>query len=82
MVLRTGRTHKPRAPVTRDNDWTVVIETRYSFPGKVNVFWNNRFVPPRGRRDEVVVGAPAGTNHFDPSTRVLSFVLKGARLGY
>ena len=77
MTMRTGRKHTPR--VSRHNEWSVVIETHYSYPGKLNVYWNEKYVPPVGRRDEVVAGAAGGSNYFHPASRVLSILVKGSK---
>ena len=42
--------------VSANNDWAVVVEIWYTFPGKINVYWNEAFVPPTGRRDQVTAG--------------------------
>ena len=39
MVMRTGRHHKPRAPRNQDNDFAVVLESWFTFPGKINVYF-------------------------------------------
>eukprot|EP01048_Picozoa_sp_COSAG05_P023407 COSAG05_NODE_5058_length_1276_cov_1.232795_1_plen_386_part_10 len=49
MKLRTGRIHEPRNPVNPENDWSVVIESWFTFPGKINVFFNEAYVPPVAR---------------------------------
>ena len=36
MKMRTGRVHTPRNKVSPANDWVVVIETHYTYPGKIN----------------------------------------------
>jgi cysteine-rich repeat protein len=79
MTLRTGRKHKPRAPRNQENSWAVVIEAWFTFPGKINVFFNEAYVPPVGRRDRVTANSPAGTNYFNPGSRTLSFVVKGTK---
>ena len=79
MKMRTGRKHVPRVPVTPDNEWAVVVEIWYTFPGKINVYWNEAFVPPAGRRDQITVKAAPGANYFHPGSRTISFVVKGAK---
>jgi cysteine-rich repeat protein len=76
MVTRLGRKHMPRAPRNQENSWGVVLEMWYTFPGIINVFFNEAFVPPFGRRDRVTFNSPAGSNYFNPGSRIISFVVK------
>ena len=79
MTMRTGRHHKPRAPRNQENSWAVVLESWFTFPGKINVYFNEAYVPPFGRRDRVTANSPSGSNYFNPGSRVLSWVVKGNR---
>jgi len=77
MTMPTGRHHMPRAPRNQENAWAVVLESWFTFPGKINVYFNEAYVAPVGRRDRVTANSPAGTNYFNPGSRVLSWVVKG-----
>ena len=80
MKLRTGRTHRPLAQKPgMAKEWGSVIEIVYTFPGKINVYWNEAFVPPKGRRNQVAMAAKPGANYMNPGSRTLAFVVKGSK---
>jgi cysteine-rich repeat protein len=78
-MMPNGKKHVPRAPRNDENSWVVVFESWFTFPGKINVFFNEKYIPPVGRRNRVTSASPAGTNYFNPGSRVLSWVVKGTK---
>ena len=70
MQLLTGRTHRPRATDGRFPSWNVVLEIWYIFPGKINVYFNEGYVPPKGRANRVTTTAEGGANYFNPGSRI------------
>lgn len=50
----------PRGVVeTGHDEWNLVLEMVYMFPGTINVYFNEAFVPAKGRRNQVDGTAPA-----------------------
>ena len=49
---------------------------RYTFPGKINVYSNEAYVPPKGRANRVTALAEPGANYMNPGSRVLRFTVK------
>ena len=75
---RVGR-HRPRAhnfPGPKPDEWAVVLEIPYGYPGKINVYVDEAFVPAEGRRSLVGPQSKNGANYYHPMSKVLSVVVK------
>lgn len=76
-MLGAGVT-QPRHAIGKQEEpeWSVVLKILYLWPGKINVYYNEKFVPAVGRIDRATVDKPAGTNFYHPITREMTLVVK------
>jgi hypothetical protein len=47
-------------------EWGVVLKMLYLWPGKINVYYNEKFVLAVGRMNRASVDQPAGTKFYHP----------------
>jgi cysteine-rich repeat protein len=68
-----GLTDDPRL----NDDFAVIIDIKFLKAVNLAFYYEGRQVAQSPRRDKVTLDADAGTNYFDPSSKILSFVVKG-----
>ena len=54
-----------------------MLDIPYMFPGKINVYVDEAFVPPAGRRSQLSLGSHNGANYYHPIARIMSVIVKG-----
>ena len=78
-----GGQHMPRVrpgnPGLKPKDWAVILEIPYGFPGKINVYVDEAFVPPSGRRSMLSLSARNGANYYHPIARIMNVVVKSKK---
>ena len=55
----------------------MVLESWFTFPGKINVYVDEAFVPPSGRRSRVTLSSRNGANYYHPIARLMTVIVKG-----
>jgi hypothetical protein len=73
---------RPRRTISDQTnpEWGVMLKILYLWPGEINVYYNERFVPAVGRLDHLTIDAPAGSNYYHPQSREMTFVVKADML--
>ncbi len=82
FTMLGARTTKPRHAIGKQTqpEWGVVLNILYLWPGKMNVYYNEKLVSAVGRMDRATVNQPAGTNYYHPASRELTLVVKAGML--
>jgi len=82
FTLLGASTVEPRFAIDEQEvpEWGVILKIRYLWPGKINVYYNEKFVPAVGRIDRLTIDQPAGSNYYHPISKDMTLVVKGGRL--